>query len=244
MGALSGSSFFFSRELLLNNYESPAHFVHHIGELNRQQRLLRVDDHVGVDARTASKPHRLPQTPLHPIPLHRPAERASHGKSNPHPRGCGRLDSRAGADLPLPVKHGHGCRKMPPPLLIHTLEIGVTQQPRAAGEAAAGSRSDISLRFSRHTGGHSDSKFPDRYFQVTCATLSVARWSGSQRIGAAFSPRHGTIRGNLVSPRPACAPWRDGGKLLSCRPGSSCACEIRVSSIACAGWVGMFAWAK
>src|ERR1700722_11689623 len=102
-----------------------------------------------------------------------------------------------------------------------------------------------------------DSKFPcalsshDRNLSVATRPsqydyrdMLIAIRLAKQRIGAAFSPRHWTIRGNLVLPRPACAPWRDGGKLLSCRPGSSCACEIRVPSIACAGWVGMYAWAK
>jgi hypothetical protein len=54
---------------------------------------------------------------------------------------------------------------MPPPLLVHTLEIGVTQQPAAPGKGGSvGSRRDtpwldIMVRFSRHTGSHSDSKF-------------------------------------------------------------------------------------
>jgi len=64
---------------------------------------------------------------------------------------------------------------MSPPQLVHTLEVGVTQQPRASRERAlAGSRYDaprhnimlrnvmlrnLVVRFSRHTGSHSDSNF-------------------------------------------------------------------------------------
>ena len=64
-------------------------------------------------------------------------------------------------------------------------------------------------------------------------------WPGAN--GKRNSTPHPSTRGNLVSPRPACAPWRGGATAPSCRPGSSCACEIHVSSIACAGWVGMYA---
>jgi hypothetical protein len=54
------------------------------------------------------------------------------------------------------------------------------------------------------------------------------------RAGGHASPPHMgrfavLIRENLVSLRPAYAPWRDGGKELSGRPGSSCACGIRAS---------------
>ena len=71
---------------------------------------------------------------------------------------------------------------MPPPQLVHPLEISVTQQPRAAGKGAlAGSRRDARrhhflIRFSGYTSGHSDSKFqivisrslfPDDYFEIT-----------------------------------------------------------------------------
>jgi len=58
---------------------------------------------------------------------------------------------------------------MPPSQLVDTLEIGVTQEARAAGKGAlAGSRrnflatsprQNVMVRFSRHTDGHSDSKF-------------------------------------------------------------------------------------
>ena len=50
---------------------------------------------------------------------------------------------------------------MPPPLLVHAFEIGVTQQPRIAGKGAAprhhSPRHGNMIRFSRHTGSHSDS---------------------------------------------------------------------------------------
>ena len=67
---------------------------------------------------------------------------------------------------------------MPPPQLVHTLEIGVTQQPRAAGKGAvAGWQPDTSVRFSRHTGSHSVSKFPiaipDHWHISGCADALV-----------------------------------------------------------------------
>ena len=251
--ALRGSSFLsrhLARKLLFDNFKRSMDFTHHYREIHRQQRLLRIDDHVRIRRRHRTRePHRLPQPPLHPVALYRSAERTPNRESNAQPRSYTGLQSntfraRATVLRPRPVENGHGCGKMPPPQLVHALEIGVTQQPRAAGKrAGAGSRLHISFRFSRHTGSHSDSKFPDRYFQVTSAT-GCRKMSGIAAGGRGFSPRRWTIRGNLVLPRPACAPWRAGGKLLSCRPGSSCAREIRVSSIACAGWVGMYAWAK
>src|SRR5579864_8712775 len=102
-------------------------------------------------------------------------------------------------------------------LLVDPLEIGVAQKTCVAGNVPH-LKSCVRIPFSSD-GAHGDLILPD---------IRAAR---------------GTIRGNLVSPRPACAPWRDGGKVLSGRPGSSCACEIRASWIACAGWVGMCAWA-
>jgi hypothetical protein len=73
---------------------------------------------------------------------------------------------------------------MPPPLLVDALEVGVTQQARAAGKGdlagprfdgsgSSGSRfdtprpDDIMIRFSRHTGSHSDSKFQIAILQRT-----------------------------------------------------------------------------
>jgi hypothetical protein len=52
----------------------------------------------------------------------------------------------------------------------------------------AGSWLDISHRFSRHTGSHRDSKFPDRCFQFN-AQLSQHAYrakTGQQRVGAGF----------------------------------------------------------
>ena len=218
-----------ARKLLFYYYESSAYFVHDLGEVNDQQRLLRIDDHIRSRRRHTAKSHGLAQAPLHPVALHRATERAAHGISNT------RAGSRASCRLrfrPQQIKRGQRRGKMPPPQLVYPLEVGVPQETSIAGKTSlAGSRLDPSIRFSSvrfsgHTGSHSDSEFHIAYIAA-----------------GARSPRHWTIRGNLVSPRPACAPWRDGGKLPSCRPGSSCACEIRELSIACAGWVGMYAWA-
>ncbi len=69
---------------------------------------------------------------------------------------------------------------MSPPLLVDTLEVGMTQEPRVAGKSGVarrpsdalphdsmlrkGVRRDVMIRFSRDTGGHSDSKIPDRLY--------------------------------------------------------------------------------
>jgi hypothetical protein len=57
---------------------------------------------------------------------------------------------------------------MPPALLVYALEIGVTQKPRVAGKGAlAGSRRNLMVRSSRHTGSHRDSKFQIAIPQMT-----------------------------------------------------------------------------
>ena len=153
-------------KLLFYDYESAADFVHHRGEINRQQRLLWINDYIRARARSGPRqPDRLAQAPLHPVALHRATERAAHGESNSQSRCDRRLrggsfrSSHEGV-RPLPIKHCHGRREMASPLLVHTLEIGVPQKPRVAGKGArAGWRLDTSFRFSRHTGSHSDSKF-------------------------------------------------------------------------------------
>lgn len=69
---------------------------------------------------------------------------------------------------------------MPPPLLVDTLEVGVTQKPCVAGKGGvAGWHNhtprhndvlrDTMVRFSRDTGGHSDSKIPQRLWNSGCA---------------------------------------------------------------------------
>ncbi len=242
-----GSSFFsrrFARKLLLYNYEGPADFVHNRRKVNCQQGLLWIDDHIRIRTRSRPRhPHGLAQAPLHAVALHRSAERAAHRESNAQPRSYwqprrGNLRPGNARLRPRPIEHGHRRREMPPPLLVDALEVGVSQQPCATGKGAfARSRHGIMIRFSRHTGSHSDSKFQIAVLQRT------VKITGATAGCADDCPRHWTIRGILVSPRPVYAPWRAGGKLPSCRPGSSCACEIRVSSIACAGWVGMYAWA-
>jgi hypothetical protein len=163
----------FPREPLLYNYESPPHFVHHLGEVYGEQRLLRIDDHIRARTRGhAAKPHRLAQPPLHAIALHRAAECAAHGKSNADP---GRRTSRS--FRPHQIKRRQGRGKMPSPQLVHALEVGVPQQPRVARKAGvAGSRfarADPWVRFSLfrlagHTGSHSDSNF-----QIACISAGA-----------------------------------------------------------------------
>src|SRR5882762_9877386 len=114
-------------------------------------------------------------------------------------------------------------------LFVHALEVGVAQETRGTREAALlASRINNCVQVSLGSGGAQDSCF----FQIGGPAC------GNADEGVRATP---AIRGNLVSPRPACAPWRGGGKELSGRPGSSCACEIHVSWIACAGWVGKYA---
>jgi hypothetical protein len=204
-----------SPRLLLNNYESSLHFVQHRRKLIRQQRLLGIDHHVhGAGSSRRRQPYRFPQPPLHAIAHHRPAQRPAHRESYARPR-VGR--ALLPASCARQIKHGHGGGKMPPPLFVDPLKIRVTQQSPTARE------SDLPPR-----------PWSDGFFLG-----SVVAHGDAQRLNQSFPP----TRGNLVSPRPACAPWRGGAIAPSGRLGSSCACEIHASSIACAGWVGMYAWA-
>jgi hypothetical protein len=154
----------------------------------------------GRVSRTASRKRRF-------IRLRCTAPPRAHSKSNARSRelftlGGGSPGSESFLLLPLPVKHGHRCRKMAPPQFVHAFEIGVPQQPRAAGKPVrAGSRLDIAFRFSRHTGGHGDSRFQ----------IAISTGLAQQRVRGLYLCA-GTIRGSLVSPRPVCAPWRAGGK--------------------------------
>ena len=88
-----------------------------------------------VPAGTPAKPHRLAQAPLHPISLHRAAQPAAHGKSN---AGSRRRTSRS--FRPQQIKRRQGRGKMPPPQLVHALEVGVPQQPRVAGKVPGPAR--------------------------------------------------------------------------------------------------------
>ena len=203
-------------QLPFYDYESAAYFVHYLGEVNDQQRLLRVDDHVGGDrSRQPAEPNRFPQAPLHAVALHRAAEGAADGKSD------ARAGSRASCRVrlrPQQIERGQRRGKMPPPQFVHTLKIRVPQKPRVAGESLPGPRLDRWFQFSwfrsyGHTASHSDSKFPDRLQNLRYADKSVratkcraTKMSEPQNVSA------WTIRGNLVLPRPVYAPWRAGGK--------------------------------
>jgi hypothetical protein len=212
---------------LLNQVERAPNFAHHIGKISCHQTLLRIDHHIriGPPSRTR-QPYRLAQPPLHSIALDRASQRAPHGEPNPH--------SAVFPRMPRHIKQGQRCRKMPPAFLVHAFEIRVAQQARCLGECFLASRLDAWVRFSRHTGGHSAS-----YLKLT----SLPEGRAQSRVKRHWCPRLWTIRGNRASPRPACAPWRDGARELSGRPGSSCASGIRASSIACAGSVGTCVWA-
>src|SRR5450631_2134175 len=70
-------------QLLLNHRERPLHFPQHVGELSFQQRLLRIDDHIGWSAGGRPVPaNRLAQATPHAIALNRATERATHRESN------------------------------------------------------------------------------------------------------------------------------------------------------------------
>ena len=132
------------RQLLFYDYESAADFVHDRREVDREQRLLRIDDHVGARRRgRAREPHSFAQSALHPVTLHRAAEGAAYGESDAQSR-CGRLRCeilRRGFRLrPRPIENRHGRGKMPPPQLVDALEVGVPQQPRVAGKGGVAGR--------------------------------------------------------------------------------------------------------
>jgi len=113
--------------LLFNHYESPLHFVQHNRELSSQQRLPRIDDHVHVTgARPLRQPYRFPQPPLHTIAHHRATQCPPHCKS--HAR------ARTPRGRPRQIKHSHRSGKMPPPLLVNPLKIGMAQKSTAARE--------------------------------------------------------------------------------------------------------------
>ena len=77
LGTASGRSL--PCKLLFYDYEGAGDFVHHRGEINRQQRLLWINDYIRTRARSGPRePDRLAQAPLHPVALHRATERAAH----------------------------------------------------------------------------------------------------------------------------------------------------------------------
>jgi len=158
---------------------------------------------------------------------------------------------------------------MPTTLLINPLKIRVAQQSSAPRETNLLPPRSRSIRFFLGSdSAHGDGlvEFPDRNIlsrkrkkekasrrsQPKKANRKKSRQRRSSAQVSSVNPcvplwlsfcSARPTRGNLVSPRPACAPWRGGAIAPSGRPGSSCACESHASSIACAGWVGMYAWA-
>ena|SRR5579871_1626953 len=171
--------------------------------------------------------HGFPEAPFHPIAIHRSAESATDGE--PNAQAGARV--RAQCLWPWHVKDGHARGKMAASLLVHAFEISMAQQAQAAGKP--GLRPSVLLRHFGHTGGHGASNF---FF--TCSSRERGRvWEQPPPAVRATW----TTRGNLVSPRPACAPWRGGEITLFGRPGSSCASGIHASWIACADWVGTYA---
>ncbi len=84
---------------------------------------------------------------------------------------------------------------MPPPLLVDTLEVGMTQQARAAGKGTfPASRLDTPrhdlpghsrmIRFSRHTVSHSDSKFQIAILQRTVNITGTTAGCADARVHA------------------------------------------------------------
>jgi hypothetical protein len=223
MSRIFSARIFPSSELLFYDYERLTHFVQQTLKLRRQDNLLRIDYDIRRGSRPRTgEPHHLPQSPFYAIALHCTAESTTHGKTYAQA-------AKVRRGRPRPVKYCHCRREVSPTLLIYAFEIRMTQQSPSALVQLSRASLDMLIRFSRHTEGRSYSNllFDSR-------NAGVASQRDYSRL---------PIRGNLVSQRPVCAPWRDGGKEPSGRPGSSCASEIRASSIACAGWVGMYAWA-
>jgi len=213
----------FRRHLLGNGYESAAHFVHHKRKVSDQQRPLRINHNIhGRIQISARQADRLPQAPLHAVALHRAAQGPTHGEAHAQAR-LRRFLLRS-----RPVEHGQGRGKVPLPLLVYALEIRMTQKPRGTRKA--------SCLFWRHRRARRDGRDPRHGFRM-------ARPSVSLLLDCESRSHKRATRGNRASPKPVCVPWRGGGKAPSGRPGFSCACENHASSIACAGWVGMYAWA-
>ena len=168
--ALRGSSFFLGRlslKLLFYNYENTPDFVQYGLEVSGEQRLLGIDDHIGAYLRRRRrKSRRLTQPALHAVAIDRSSQSAPDGETDSKPAHCRRRPPAHPASLqrllfrPPQVKHGHRRRKVAPPHLVYTLEIGVTQQPQATRKSGArGSRLPALVRCSGHTSGHSASNF-------------------------------------------------------------------------------------
>src|SRR4051812_46742992 len=70
--------------------------------------------------------HRFSHPPLDAVTRYRSAQDLSHRQP----------DTRSAAHLPLQEKHCHAGRKVPPSLLVHTLEVGMLQKPRRLGKCS------------------------------------------------------------------------------------------------------------
>src|SRR6202521_5532895 len=133
------TSFLCLHQLLRNHIHGPAHFFEHHRKFERQHRLLRIDHHINR-ARTLQhrtpEPHRFAQPPLDPVPLHRAAQHLAH--CEPDARTFLRYSALRRTALRLPqIKHRHVRGKMPPPLLVHALEVSVFLQARRARKACS-----------------------------------------------------------------------------------------------------------
>ncbi len=126
----------FPCQLPFYNYESAAHFVHYLREVDDQQRLLRIDHHVrAYFAWHSAKSNCFAQTALHPVTLHRAAEGAAHGESDARAGGRAACRHRF---RPQQIERGQRSGKMPPPQFVDALEVGVPQQSRATRKRLRG----------------------------------------------------------------------------------------------------------
>lgn len=105
-------------QLTADHFESPPHFLHNLGKLRVQDRLFGVYHYI----RRCLQPlplqaRRLPQPPFDPVTFHRPTQYASYRKA--YPRSACRRRQK---------EEGHMAGKMPLPLLVHALEVSMSQQ--------------------------------------------------------------------------------------------------------------------
>src|SRR3954469_5080611 len=81
---------------------------------------------------------RLSHPSFDPVAGYRPAEYLTYRQSYPRPAG----------HLAFQEKHRHAGRKVPPPLLVDTLKVGMLQKPRRLGKCSG----SLVLRTAVHVG--------------------------------------------------------------------------------------------
>ena len=111
-------------QLLRDHLKGAADLAQQVRKFSRTQRFLWIDDHIrGYSGNGTSKPNRLPQTPFHPIAVHRSSQNAAYGITN----------SQLFSLRPPQVKHGHMGGEMAASLLVDSLKIRMPQKPSTAG---------------------------------------------------------------------------------------------------------------